>query len=67
MGFLLDTNIAIHAYGEIIAKMGRSRTKDMDLLIAGYALATSSILVTANTTDFAAVTGLTIEDWTRAK
>ncbi len=53
------------AYGEIIAKIGWSRTRDMDRLIAGHALSTSSILVTANTSDFTAVSGLAIEDWTR--
>jgi tRNA(fMet)-specific endonuclease VapC len=52
------------AYGQIIAKMGWSHTKDMDRLIAGHALSTSSILVTANTADFGAVSGLVIEDWT---
>src|SRR5271170_5488717 len=53
---------AVLAYGEIIAKMGWS-TKDMDRLIAGHALSTSGILVTANTVDFGAVSELVIEDW----
>jgi tRNA(fMet)-specific endonuclease VapC len=51
------------AYGNIIARIGWSRTRDLDRLIAGHALSTRSILVTANTTDFAGVPDLTIENW----
>jgi tRNA(fMet)-specific endonuclease VapC len=34
-----------------------------DLLLAGQALASSLILVTANTSEFSRVPGLTVEDW----
>jgi tRNA(fMet)-specific endonuclease VapC len=44
--------------------MGWFRTKDMDRLIAGHALSTSSVLVTANTADYSDVSGLAVEDWT---
>ncbi len=37
----------------------------MDLLIASHALATSAILVSNNTTEFARVPGLKIENWTK--
>jgi tRNA(fMet)-specific endonuclease VapC len=57
---------AAEAYGEIIAVIGWSRGKEMDRLIAAHALATNSVLVTANTSDFAPVPGLKIVDWTLA-
>ena len=57
-----DTAAAL-AYGNIIAQIGWSRTRDLDKLIAGHALATRSILVTANTADFVGVPGLEIENW----
>jgi tRNA(fMet)-specific endonuclease VapC len=34
-----------------------------DMLIAAHALATESILVTANTSEFSRVPGLTVENW----
>ena len=51
------------AYGNIIAQIGWSRTGDLDRLIAGHALSTRSILVTANTADFAGVPDLAVENW----
>lgn len=55
---------AAEAYGEIIAQIGWSRSRQMDRLIAAHALATRSVLVTANVGDFVAVPGLMIENWT---
>jgi tRNA(fMet)-specific endonuclease VapC len=52
------------AYGNIIAQIGWSKTRDLDRLIAGHALASGNILVTANTADFAGIAGLSIENWT---
>lgn len=37
-----------------------------DLLIAGHALSRGWIMVTANTREFARVTGLVVEDWSRS-
>ncbi len=54
---------AAEAYGEIVAKIGWSRSRQMDRLIAAHALATRSVLVTANTADFSDVPGLAIENW----
>ena len=54
---------AARAYGDIIANMGWSRSRDLDRLIAGHAIATRNILVTANVPDFAGVPGLVIENW----
>ena len=41
----------------------RLRVGTMDLKIAATALAGNSVLLTRNTTDFAKVPGLKIEDW----
>jgi tRNA(fMet)-specific endonuclease VapC len=46
--------------------LGWSRTGDFDKLIAGHAVAPRSILVTANTADFAGLPGLAIENWITA-
>ncbi len=54
---------AAELYGDIIARIGRVKSRDFDRLIAAHALATRSILVTANTGDFTDVPGLTIENW----
>ena len=63
LGVLPFDAAAALAYGNIIARIGWSRTRHLDRLIAGHALSTRSILVTANTTDFASVPDLTIENW----
>jgi tRNA(fMet)-specific endonuclease VapC len=57
---------AAEAYGDIVEQIGWSRSRQIDRLIAAHALATQSVLVTANVVDFAAVPGLTIENWTIA-
>ena len=51
-------------YGGILAQIGRAKSRDFDRLIAAHALATGSVLVTANTADFEDVPGLRIENWT---
>jgi len=54
---------AATAYGRIIAQYGWVRGCDYDRMIAGHAIATGSILVTANVVDFKDITALTVEDW----
>ncbi len=54
---------AAEAYGQIVSQIGWSRSRQMDRLIAAHALATRSVLVTANVADFSAVPGLAIENW----
>jgi tRNA(fMet)-specific endonuclease VapC len=54
---------AAEAYGQIIAQCGWVKGRDFDRMIAGHALATASIMVTANTRDFRDVPGLVVEDW----
>jgi tRNA(fMet)-specific endonuclease VapC len=55
-----------HAAGEIRAELERQCTHigEYDTLIAGQAFARNLILVTANTSEFARVKGLIVEDWT---
>lgn len=55
---------AAQIYGDILSWIGRVKSRDFDRLIAAHALATHSVLVTANTADFIDVPGLTIENWT---
>ena len=54
---------AAEFYGGILAQIGRVKSRDFNRLIAAHALATGSILVTANTADFDDVPGLAIENW----
>lgn len=57
-----DTEAA-NAYGRIIAQCGWVKGRDYDRMIAGHAIATASILVTDNITDFADIPGLLMENW----
>lgn len=52
-------------YGNLRAELGRKGTiiGGNDMLIAAHALATNSVLVTANRREFARVRGLRIENW----
>jgi tRNA(fMet)-specific endonuclease VapC len=52
------------AYGRIIAQCGWVRSRDFDRIIAGHAISTGSVLVTANESDFRDIPGLSIENWT---
>lgn len=54
---------AAHAYGRIIAQCGWAKGRDYDRMIAGHAIATNSVLVTANTPDFRDIPGLAMENW----
>jgi tRNA(fMet)-specific endonuclease VapC len=54
---------AAEAYGQVIAQIGWAKGRDFDRMIAAHAISTGRILVTANTSDFADVPGLTIENW----
>jgi tRNA(fMet)-specific endonuclease VapC len=54
---------AARAYGQIIAQRGWVRGRDIDRMIAGHAISSRSVLVTANLADFADIPGLTIENW----
>lgn len=54
---------AAEAYGQIIAQCGWVKGRDFDRMIAAHALATASIMVTANTRDFRDVPGLMLQDW----
>jgi tRNA(fMet)-specific endonuclease VapC len=54
---------AAEAYGQIIAQCGWVKGRDFDRMIAGHAIASSSILVTANIADFRDVPGLLLEHW----
>jgi tRNA(fMet)-specific endonuclease VapC len=55
---------AAQAYGRIIAQRGWVKGRDFDRMIAGHAIATSSVLITDNATDFRDIPGLVIENWT---
>lgn len=51
-------------YGQIIARRGWTRGRDFDRMIAAHALASASVLVTANVADFQDIPDLVWEDWT---
>lgn len=54
---------AANAYGQIIMQLGWVRSRDFDRMIAGHAISSHSVLVTANMADFRDIPGLTLEDW----
>jgi tRNA(fMet)-specific endonuclease VapC len=51
---------------KIIAQVGWARRRDFDRLIGAHALAMDCTLVTANSSDFSDIPGLSLENWTRA-
>jgi tRNA(fMet)-specific endonuclease VapC len=54
---------AAEIYGRIIAQCGWAKGRDYDRMIAAHAMATASILVTANTSDFTDIPDLSLENW----
>jgi tRNA(fMet)-specific endonuclease VapC len=54
---------AVDAYERIIARLGFSRSRDFDRMIAAHALSVNAILVTDNESDFAGIPGLVLENW----
>jgi tRNA(fMet)-specific endonuclease VapC len=54
---------AAKAYGQIIAQIGWAKGRDFDRMIGAHALASGSVLVTANLSDFSDIAGLKIENW----
>ena len=54
---------AAGAYGRVIARLGWSRNRDFDRLIAGHALSLDRVIVTANVADFADIPNLRDENW----
>ena len=54
---------AAEVYGQIIARCGWVKGRDFDRMIAAHALATDSVLVTANEADFRDVPGLALVNW----
>jgi predicted nucleic acid-binding protein len=57
---------AAEAYGQVIAQIGWARRQDFDRHIGAHALATGCTLVTASSSDFSDIPGLSIENWTLA-
>ena len=55
---------AAEAYGRIVAQCGWVKGRDFDRMIAGHAIATSSVLVTDNISDFRDIPALHLENWT---
>jgi tRNA(fMet)-specific endonuclease VapC len=54
---------AAEAYGRIIGAAGLNRSRDLDRMIAGHAIAIGAILVTDNVDEFADIPGLSLENW----
>jgi tRNA(fMet)-specific endonuclease VapC len=54
---------AAETYGQIIAHCGWVRARDYDRMIAAHAIASSSVLVTNNESDFRDIPGLSLENW----
>ena len=55
---------AVDAYASIISRLGFSRSRDFDRMIAAHALSLNAVLVTDNEADFADIPGLVLENWT---
>ena len=51
------------AYGDIVERLGFSRRRILDRMIAATALVLKTPLITANVEDFAGVPGLRVEPW----
>jgi tRNA(fMet)-specific endonuclease VapC len=54
---------AAREYGAIIARCGWVRGRDYDRMIAAHAIATGSVLVTSNVSDFRDIPNLELENW----
>lgn len=54
---------AAKAYGQIIAQCGWIKGRDFDRMIAGHALASASVLITDNISDFRDIPGIRMENW----
>ena len=57
---------AVDAYERIIARLGFSRSRDFDRMIAAHALSVNAVLVTDNEADFDDIPDLSLENWTTA-
>jgi len=57
---------AAEIYGRIIAQCGWAKGRDFDRMIAAHAIATASVLVTANQADFRDIPGLSVVNWALA-
>ncbi len=60
---VLPFDAAAEVYGRIIARCGWVKGRDFDRMIAAHALATDSVLVTANEADFRDIPGLALVNW----
>jgi tRNA(fMet)-specific endonuclease VapC len=58
-----------HAFGAIKARLKRAgkRIEDLDIAVAAHAVASGAVLVTANVDHMARVSGLEVQDWSRAR
>lgn len=58
---------AARAYGTVRSRLETTGRKigDLDMLIAGHAVANDAVLITNNTKEFSRVEDLVIQDWTK--
>lgn len=63
MAILSFDAAAGEAYRRVIAAIGRTKSRDVDHLIAAHALSIGATLVTNNTADFLGIPGLATENW----